>query len=48
MKVSDKSVSREALFADDEVEGAAEAKPKAAKAKKAKKAATEATDEASA
>lgn len=47
VKVSDKSVSREALFADDE-EGAAEAKPKAAKAKKAKKAATEATDEASA
>ncbi len=48
VKVSDKSVSREALFADDEVEGAAEAKPKAAKAKKTKKAATEAADEASA
>ncbi|MGE7470222.1 trigger factor [Bosea sp. NPDC003192] len=48
VKVSDKSVSREALFADDEDEGAAEAKPKAAKAKKAKKAATEAADEASA
>lgn len=48
VKVSDKSVSREALFADDEEEATAEAKPKAAKAKKAKKAATEAADEASA
>jgi trigger factor len=48
VKVSDKSVSREALFADDEAEETAEAKPKAAKAKKAKKAAAEATDEASA
>ena len=48
VKVSDKSVSREALFADDEAEETAEAKPKAAKAKKTKKAAAEATDEASA
>jgi trigger factor len=48
VKVEDKSVSREALFADDEDEGAAEAKPKAAKAKKTKKAAAEAADEASA
>ena len=48
VKVSDKSVSREALFADDEEEATAEAKPKAAKAKKTKKAATEAADEASA
>ena len=47
VKVSDKSVSREALFADDEDEAATETKPKA-KAKKAKKAATEAADEASA
>lgn len=43
VKVSDKSVSREVLFADDEVEGAAESKPKAAKAKKTKKAADEAS-----
>ncbi|MCP4560754.1 MAG: trigger factor [Bosea sp.] len=48
VKVSDKSVSREALFADDEAEETAEAKPKAAKAKKTKKAAAEASDEASA
>ena len=48
VKVSDKSVSREALFADDEAEETAEAKPKAAKAKKTKKAAAEAADEASA
>lgn len=47
VKVSDRSVSREALFADDEDEAATETKPKA-KAKKAKKAATEAADEASA
>lgn len=44
VKVEDKSVSREELFADDEAEGEAKAKP--AKAKKAKKAA--ASDEASA
>lgn len=43
VKVSDKSVSREALFADDEEEATAEAKPKAAKAKKTKKAADEAS-----
>ncbi|MFC5392341.1 trigger factor [Bosea vestrisii] len=48
VKVSDKSVSREALFADDEAEEATETKPKAAKAKKTKKAAAETTDEASA
>lgn len=39
VKVEDKAVSREALFADDEDEAAAGEKPKAAKAKKAKKAA---------
>ncbi|MBN9445859.1 MAG: trigger factor [Bosea sp.] len=44
VKVEDKTVSREELFADDEEEGEAKAKP--AKAKKAKKAA--ASDEASA
>ncbi len=44
VKVEDKAVSREELFADDEEEGEAKAKP--AKAKKAKKAA--ASDEASA
>lgn len=44
VKVEDKAVSREELYADDEAEGEAKAKP--AKAKKAKKAA--ATDEASA
>ncbi|KUL94785.1 trigger factor [Bosea sp. WAO] len=44
VKVEDKSVSREELYADDEAEGEAKAKP--AKAKKAKKAA--ASDEASA
>jgi trigger factor len=44
VKVEDKSVSREELYADDEAEGEAKAKP--AKAKKAKKAA--AGDEASA
>lgn len=48
VKVSDKSVSREALFADDEAEETAETKPKAAKAKKTKKAAAEPADEASA
>jgi trigger factor len=42
VKVSDRSVSREALFADDEDEAATETKPKA-KAKKAKKAADEAS-----
>ncbi|WP_332688579.1 trigger factor [Bosea sp. (in: a-proteobacteria)] len=44
VKVEDKSVSREELYADDDAEGEAKAKP--AKAKKAKKAA--ASDEASA
>ncbi|MDU0340120.1 trigger factor [Bosea rubneri] len=44
VKVEDKSVSREELYADDEAEGEEKAKP--AKAKKAKKAA--ASDEASA
>ncbi|MBA4223765.1 MAG: trigger factor [Methylobacterium sp.] len=48
VKVSDKSVSREALFADDEAEETTETKPKAGKAKKTKKAAAETTDEASA
>ncbi|WP_332682178.1 trigger factor [Bosea sp. (in: a-proteobacteria)] len=44
VKIEDKTVSREELYADDEAEGEAKAKP--AKAKKAKKAA--ASDEASA
>ncbi|MCO5092962.1 trigger factor [Bosea sp. (in: a-proteobacteria)] len=38
VKVADETVSREALFADDEAEDATEAKPKKAAGKKAKKA----------
>ena len=47
MKIEDQSVTREALYADDEDEASAEAKPKKAAAKKAKKADAKA-DEASA
>jgi trigger factor len=38
IKVEDQTVSREALYADEDAEGSAEAKPKKAAAKKAKKA----------
>lgn len=44
VKVEDQSVSREALYADDEAEGSAEAKPKKAAAKKSKKAEEKADD----
>jgi len=47
VKVEDQTVSREALYADDDAEEATEAKPKKAAAKKSKKAA-ESADEASA
>lgn len=46
VKVADETVSREALFADDEVEAAAEAKPKKATAKKTKKAEAKADEKA--
>jgi len=44
VKVADQAVSREALYADDDAEEAAEAKPKKAAAKKSKKAEEKAED----
>jgi trigger factor len=44
VKVADQTVSREALFADDEADDAEAAKPKKAAAKKAKKAEDKADD----
>jgi trigger factor len=46
VKVADETVSREVLFADDEAEGADEAKPKKAAAKKTKKAEAKADEKA--
>ncbi|MBA4335404.1 MAG: trigger factor, partial [Methylobacterium sp.] len=48
IKVEDQTVSREALYADEDAEGSAEAKPKKAAAKKAKKADKAEGDDASA